>query len=412
MNRFTRGAAPGAVYDAVMGPVWMLSATQALCMSGSFLFVLLGGIIGSHLAPTPALATLPVSVLVVGLAASVVPAGALIQRFGRRAVFTGSALQAAAGCLLAGYAVASGRFWLFCLAAFLLGSNNAVVMQYRFAATEYVDAGRASRAIAVVMTGALVAAWLGPEVAVRAADLVPGSHYAGSFVAGAGLFVVAAVLLLRVAPSPAAGIADAAPPRRLAEIAAQPVFRVAVLGALVSYAVMSFIMTATPISMHVVDGHGEVATARVIQAHLLGMYLPSLGSGWIIARFGERPVIVAGTLLMTACVGVAAAGGHSALHYGWALAVLGLGWNLLFIASTTLLTKTYRREERIRAQTLNDFLVFASQATTSLLAGLAVTTIGWERLNLATLPLLAAVLVGVASLGRRAGPVPAPGKAS
>jgi MFS family permease len=390
-----------------MRPVWLLSATQALCMSGSFLFVLLGGIIGSELAPTPALATLPVSLLVVGLAASVVPAGALIHRFGRRAVFAGSALQAAVGCVLAGYAVATGRFWLFCAAAFLLGSNNAIVMQYRFAATEYVEPARASRAIAVVMTGALIAAWLGPEVAVRYADLVPGAHHAGSFYAGALLFVAASVLLSRIPASSPGGAADPAPPRRLAEIAAQPVFRVAVLGALVSYAVMSFIMTATPISMHVVDGHGEVATARVIQVHLLAMYLPSLGSGWIIARLGERPVIVAGTLLMTACVGVAAAGGHSALHYGWALGVLGLGWNLLFIAATTMLTKTYRREERIRAQTLNDFLVFASQATASLLAGLAVTTIGWERLNLATLPLLAAVLIGVAALARRPRPVAA-----
>ena len=390
-----------------MRPVWLLSATQALCMSGSFLFVLLGGIIGAHLAPTPALATLPVSLLVVGLAASVVPAGALIHRFGRRAVFAASALQAAAGCVLAGYAVATGRFWLFCAAAFLLGSNNAVVMQYRFAATEYVEPARASRAIAVVMTGALVAAWLGPEVAVRSADLVPGAHHAGSFYAGALLFIAAGVLLSRISASPAGGSTDAAPPRRLAEIAAQPVFRVAVLGALVSYAVMSFIMTATPISMHVVDGHDEVATARVIQVHLLAMYLPSLGSGWIIARLGERPVIVAGTLLMTACVGIAAAGGHSALHYGWALGLLGLGWNLLFIAATTMLTRTYRREERIRAQTLNDFLVFASQATASLLAGLAVTTIGWERLNLATLPLLAAVLIGVGGLSRRPGPVAA-----
>ena len=169
-----------------MRPVWMLSATQALCMSGSFLFVLLGGIIGSQLAPTPALATLPVSLLIAGVAASVVPAGALIQRFGRRAVFVGCALQAAAGCVLAGFAVATGRYWLFCTAAFLLGANNAVVMQYRFAATEYVEPARASRAIAVVMTGALVAAWLGPELAVRTADLVPAAHYAGSFYAGPG----------------------------------------------------------------------------------------------------------------------------------------------------------------------------------------------------------------------------------
>src|SRR6186713_744173 len=123
---------------AAMRPIWMLAATQALCMSGSFLFVLLGGIIGTHLAPTPALATLPVSLLIAGLAANVVPAGALIHRFGRRIVFTASALQAGLGCILAGYAVATGRYWLFCTAAFLLGGNNAVVMQYRFAATEYV----------------------------------------------------------------------------------------------------------------------------------------------------------------------------------------------------------------------------------------------------------------------------------
>ena len=384
-----------------MRPVWLLSATQALCMSGSFLFVLLGGIIGTALAPTPALATLPVSVLVAGVAASVLPAGFLIHRFGRRAVFVGSALQAAAGCVLAGYAIATSRYWLFCGAAFLLGANNAVVMQYRFAATEYVEPARASRAIATVLSGALAAAWLGPELAVRAAHLVRGAQYAGSFYAATGLYLVAALLLARIGDSARAASADAHPTRRLAEIAAQPVFRVAVLGALSSYAVMSFIMTATPISMHVVDGHDAVATARVIQVHLLGMYLPSLASGWIIARFGDRPVIVAGAVLMAACVAIAVYAGHGVAHYGWALGVLGLGWNLLFIASTTLLTKTYRSGERIQAQTLNDFLVFGAQAVASLLAGLAVTTIGWERLNLATLPLLAAVLLATLALARR-----------
>lgn len=389
-----------------MRSVWMLSVTQALCMSGSFLVVLLGGIIGSHLAPTTALATLPPSLLIAGLAASVVPAGALIHRYGRHRVFAASAVQAAVGCVIAGYAITTGRFWLFCVATFLLGSNNAVVMQYRFAATEYVEKARASRAISIVMTGALVAAWLGPEIAVRAAGLVPAAHYAGSFFAGTGLYLLSALVLWRIPPATPADGTDWVPPRRLGEIAAQPVYRVAVLAALTSYAVMSFIMTATPISMHVIDGYDELSTARVIQVHLLAMYLPSLGSGWIIARFGERPVIIAGTLLMTACVGIATAGGHSALHYGWALGVLGLGWNLLFIAATTMLTKTYRREERIQAQTLNDFLVFGSQATASLLAGLAVTTIGWTHLNLATLPLLAAVLVGIGAISRRAEPVP------
>jgi len=381
---------------AYMQQVWRLSATQALCMSGSFLFVLLGGIIGSELAPSPALATLPVSVLILGLAASVLPAGALIRRHGRRAVFVGSALQAAIGCVVAGLAITAGQFWWFCFAAFLLGANNAVVMQYRFAAVEYVEPVQASRAIAVVMSGALAAAWLGPEIAVRAADAVPAARYAGSFFAGTGLYLLAALLLARIADSVPAATDDPRPARRLAEIAAQPAFRVAVVAALVSYAVMSFIMTATPISMHVIDGHDEVATARVIQLHLLAMYLPSLASGWVIARAGERPVIVAGTLLVIACVAVAAFAGHAVLHYGWALALLGLGWNLMFIAATTLLTRTYRPHERIQAQTLNDFLVFGAQAVASLLAGLALATIGWQTLNLATLPLLAAVLIAIA----------------
>jgi len=381
-----------------MRQVYLLSATQALCMSGSFLLVLLGGIIGAHLAPAPSLATLPISILVLGVGASVVPAGVLMHRFGRRLVFVGSAIQAAAGCGVAALAIAQGSFFLFCVAAFMLGANAAVVMQYRFAAVEHVDAAHASRAISIVMSGALVAAWLGPELAVRTAELVPAARYAGSFLSGAGLYVAAAVLLAWIRDSHRPPGSDTTPPRALREIAAQPVFRVAVLAALTSYAVMSFIMTATPISMHVMDGHDEVATARVIQLHLLGMYVPSLASGWIIARFGDRPVILAGAVLMALCVAIATFAGHAVLHYGWALVLLGVGWNLMFIAATTLLTKTYRPHERVKAQTLNDFLVFGAQGAASLLAGLALTTIGWEPLNLVTLPLLVAVLAATAAV--------------
>ncbi|MBM2854060.1 MAG: hypothetical protein HW417_988 [Steroidobacteraceae bacterium] len=363
----------------IMQQIWMLSATQALCMSGSFLFVLLGGIIGSQLAPAPGLATLPVSLMIVGLAASVLPAGMLIRRRGRRTAFVLGALLAGFGCAIAGLGIHAANFWIFCAGALLLGANNAMVMQYRFAAVEYVTPARASKAIGIVMSGALAAAWLGPEIAVRSADLV-----------------------LALTPV-AAGTADkdTRAPRPLLEIAAQADFRVAVLAALVSYAVMSFIMTATPISMHIIDLHDEVATKRVIQGHLLAMYLPSLASGWIIARFGIRPIIAAGTLLMASCVAIAAFAGHEVLHYGWALVLLGVGWNLLFIAGTTLLTKTYRPQERVQVQTLNDFMVFGSQAVASLMAGVALTTIGWQRLNLATLPLLAAVLLSLALAARR-----------
>ena len=290
---------------------------------------------------------------------------------------------------------------MFCAGALMLGANNAMVMQYRFAAVEYVQPERASKAIAIVMSGALVAALLGPEIAVRAADIVAGAHYAGSFLVASGLFVLAAILLALMPLATHATHEDPRPPRPLAKIAAQPEFRIAVLGALVSYAVMSFIMTATPISMHVIDLHDEFATKRVIQGHLLAMYLPSLASGWIIARLGIRPVLVMGVLLMSSCVAIAAIAGHAVLHYGWALALLGVGWNLLFIAATTLLTRCYRPQERIQVQTLNDFMVFGAQAVASLMAGVALATIGWQRLNFATLPLLAAVLISVALAAQR-----------
>lgn len=381
--------------------VWMLSATQALCMSGSFLFILLGGIIGSELAPTPGLATLPLSVLIIGLATSVLPAGVLIRRLGRRVAFVISALAASLGCVAAGAGIQAANFWVFCGAALLLGANNAMVMQYRFAAVEYVEPGRASKAVAIVMSGALAAAWLGPEIAVRFADIVAGAHYAGSFFVGSGLYALAAIMLLLTPVAARIADRDLRAPRPLAEIAMQADFRVAVLAALVSFAVMSFIMTATPISMHVIDQHDELATKRVIQAHLLAMYLPSLASGWIIARFGPRAVIVAGTSMMAACVAIAAFVGHGVMHYTWALVLLGLGWNLLFIAGTTLLTRTYRPQERIQVQTMNDFMVFGAQAVTSLLAGVALATIGWRNLNLATLPLLAAVLLALAFASRR-----------
>jgi MFS family permease len=377
-------------------------------MSGSFLFFLLGGIIGSHLTPTPALATLPVSVMIAGLAASVVPAGLLIHRFGRRAVFVGSALQAAGGCILAGYAISTQRFWLFCAAAFLLGSNNAVVMQYRFAATEYVEAGHASRAIAVVMCGALAAAWLGPELAVRTADLVPSARHAGSFYSATGLYLVAAVLLSRISAAAPAGAADLAPPRPLREIAAQPVFQVAVLGALASYTVMSFIMTATPISMHVHEHYSDMHTAWVIQSHVLAMYGPSLVTGRLIARIGVRAAMLAGLALMAACV-IVDGSGQALAHYWGGLVLLGLGWNLLFVAGTTLLTSCYRAAERFRAQAVNDFSVFGAQAVASLLAGPAVHSLGWTQLNVAVAPLLLGL--GLVLLLRSPTPVGAAGAA-
>jgi MFS family permease len=177
-----------------------------------------------------------------------------------------------------------------------------------------------------------------------------------------------------------------------------------VLAGIAAYGVMSFIMTATPLSMHVIDHHAVDDTMWVVQSHLLGMYLPALASGWLIARVGVKPMMLLGTLLMGACIVVSVTGAHQLMHYWWGLVLLGAGWNLLFVAGTTLLTSSYRASERFKAQGVNELAVFGSQSLASLLAGPAIHYLGWTKLNLASVPLLVAMLFGLVVLYRRAPP--------
>jgi MFS family permease len=376
--------------------VAVLTVAQALAASGMTVMPVLGGIVGAQLAPRPGLATLPVSLAIVGLALTTVPAALLMRRIGRRAGFISSALVAAGAAVFASLSIVSGNFVFFCVASGLLGANVAFTLQYRFAAAESVPIAEVSRAISTVMLGTLVAAWLGPEIALFARNWIEGHEFAGSFLAVAVIYVLAALVLTTlqqtVSPQPTD---KPEPARSLAEILRQPTYVVAVLAGVIAYAVMSFIMTATPISMHVIDGHGVHDTTWVIQSHLLAMYLPALFSGRLVARVGTRPTMVAGTLLMILCVLIDQQG-HHLMHYWWGLVLLGVGWNLLFVAGTTLLTTTYRPGERHRAQAFNEFAIFGLQALASLLAGLAIQTLGWATLNLATLPLLALMLVAIA----------------
>lgn len=354
--------------------------------------VLLGGILGTTLAPTPLLATLPASAQIVGVALSTIPAALFMQRFGRRLGFILSACTATGATLLASWAVAHQSFTLLCLATALIGVNNAFALQYRFAAAEFVPPEKVGKAVGLVMIGTLVAVWIGPTLALYARHLLAGAEFAGSFLATSGLYLIAIAILTRLPDAGRARVANAGG-RPLRAIVRQPAFRVAVAASLIGYAVMSFIMTATPISMHVMDHLSVDATGAVIKSHLLAMYLPALASGWLVSRFGVRTMMLTGVAIMSGCIIVAAFASHAVLHYGVALVLLGAGWNLLFVSGTTLLTRCYRPEERFRAQGLNDFLTFGCQATVSLLAGAAIAGLGWEDLNLAALPLLALMLV-------------------
>lgn len=388
-----------------MRNVYLLAAAQALAASGMFVVVLLGGILGAALTPRPEWATLPVTMAILGVATTTVPAALLMGRIGRKRTFMLGAGLAGLSALVVAWAVARQDFTMFCLAIFLMGANMACVHQYRFAAVEYLPPERAGIVVSIVMCGMLVAAFAGPQLALAASHWVRGSEYSGSFVAVALLFAMAMLLLSRLRPPVLSEASAGETARPLAVIVRQPAFLVAVLAGVSGYAVMSFIMTATPLSMHVVDGFGVEDTKQVIQGHLLAMFAPSLLSGWLITRLGVTRMMTLGVLLMGLAIGISVLGSRQFTHYWWGLALLGCGWNLLYVSGTTMLTTTYHAAERFAAQAVNEFTVFGSQALASILAGPAIQHLGWKALNLASAPILVVMLAALLALlalrGRR-----------
>ncbi len=384
-----------------MRNLWILTVAQALGSCGMIMLVTYGGIIGTRIAPAPALATLPLALTIVGIALSTIPAAMTMRRWGRKRGFIASGGVGVAAALLAAWAIAHAQFPLFCLAGMLIGVHQAFILQYRFAATEYVPAESAGRAIGMIMLGILAAAVLAPEIGDRGRLMAGWPEFTGSFVMLALLCLAGVMLLLTLQPAVvAAQTAAPSPERTLTRIAAQPAFVVAVLASVSSFAVMSFIMTATPISMHVHDGFSVEQTQRVITAHIIAMYAPSLVSGWLTRTLGLIRMMLAGVALMALCVVIAVAVGQHFVHYLWAMIVLGAGWNLLFVAGTTLLTRVHSAGERFKVQGVNDFATFGVQAMVSLLAGTAIVTLGWVWLNLISVPLLLAMLLAIAWLHR------------
>lgn len=377
----------------------ILAVAQALGMSGPPAIVLLGGIVGAELAPSPALATLPISLMVVGVALAAIPAAFLMRRIGRRKGFMLGSALAAGGGLLAAYALVQANFPLFCLGAALVGANGAFVQQYRFAAAESVENQFAGRAVSFVLVGGIFAGYLGPEIARRTQGMIGDALFVGSFVSVAILYTVAIVLLslLRDVAPPAE--IDYSAGRPLSEIARQPNYLVAVMAGAASYGVMSFLMTATPVQMVGVVGFSLDETALVIQSHIMAMYIPSLVTGFLIERLGLYRIMFLGAILMIACSGLAIVSAEL-IHYWGALVFLGLGWNLLFVGGTVLLTYTYKISERFKAQAGNDFTIFAIQALASLSAGTMLYSTNWTIMNMLSILVLAATL-GVVLQQRR-----------
>jgi MFS family permease len=315
-----------------------------------------------------------------------------------------------AGGMVAARAVADGHFWLFCLATFLLGANSAFVQQYRFAAVESVAPEYAGRAVALVLVGGIVAGYLGPELAQQSKDWLAAGPYAGSFVSVGLLFGLALILLSFMQPVRPEAFATDGGERPWRTIVRQPVFLVAVLSAAVAYGVMTFMMTATPVHLHQIEGYPLAATTRVIQSHILAMFLPSLFSGFLIERLGVMRLSLLGVGCLLASV-TAALVSHELIQYWAVLVMLGVGWNFLFVGGTVLLTRTYRPAERFKAQATNDFAVFGLQAVGSLSAGTVLYVANWQMIGLISLFPLLITLVALRSLRRQVALLPAEARA-
>jgi MFS family permease len=373
--------------------LFLLFVAQAIFSSGSVVLVTVGGVVGSRIAHAPELATLPVSLMIVGTACVTVPASLLMERFGRRAGFACASIIAATSALVAAGAASNGLFVVFCLAAVGIGATMAFGQQLRFAAAECVSPERTGQAVSFILLGSIGGALLGGELVARSEGIDPANPFRVAFIglACAHVIALALIALLRpVAPAAIGAAADDAV-RPLKEIVRSPGFALAVTAGVVGQGVMSFLMTATPVSMHVIDGHGLAETAGVVRAHVIAMYAPSLVSGLLISRLGTRRMMAIGAVIMLACVATGFAG-HQVMHYGVTLVLLGVGWNFLFVGGTTALVATYRPRERFRAQAVNEFSVFGSAALASLLAGSLVLSFGWERVLLMVLPVLVAML--------------------
>ncbi|MEQ1686823.1 MAG: MFS transporter [Burkholderiaceae bacterium] len=379
----------------------LLTLCQGLFLTNNVTFIAINGLVGLSLAPSPWMATLPVTGYVAGgaLCAGIV---ARHQRaWGRKRAFQAGLCVAILSTGLCAYAAVAHQFWLLVGATVLAGYYNANAGLYRFAATEIVAPQFKERAISWVLAGGIIGAVAGPNLASATRDYFPVA-FAGAYAALVGVALLALLVLsfIRFPPLPLPSVTR--PGRPLREIARQPVFIVAVAACALGYGVMNLLMAATPIAMSQC-AHPFKSTALVLEWHVLGMFVPSFFTGSLIKRFGCLPVMAVGVLLNVVCIAVALSG-VDLMQFLIALAALGVGWNFLFIGGTTLFTEAYRPEEKTTAQAAMDTVIFSTMTLTSFSSGALVTTQGWTLLNLGSIVpvLLAGAALAWLALLRRA----------
>ncbi|NRA22034.1 MAG: MFS transporter [Oceanospirillaceae bacterium] len=371
--------------------VYILSMCQALLGTGNILLVAMAALIGQSIAPNEALITLPLALQFVGLMCATIPASLIMAKLGRRRGFYLGNSLGILGALICALALSQFSFVGFCVGSYILGMGIGFGTLYRFAAVDVCTIEQKSTAISLVMLGGVLAAFLGPMLAVHSKDVLDGYPFVGSFLGVVLLNILALGLLTRAEfPEQSASSAQALAQRPILVIIRQPLFVLSVVAATAGYVTMNLLMSATPLAMQH-HGHSFVDSAWVIQWHVLGMFLPSFFTGKLIRRFGAIKLMQCGSLLMLSCIAVNFQG-QSLWSFWSGLVLLGLGWNFMFISATHLVTTAYRAHEKAKSQAANEFILFSMVALSAFSSGWLEATIGWTKMNLL---MVSAVMISV-----------------
>jgi MFS family permease len=372
--------------------LWLLILSQIFAFTAAPVTVFLSGIIGSNFSPTKSLATLPMALSVVGIALFAFFAAKLMSIIGRKFGFIFASIGTCFASLITAYSIIIESFILFNLGCFLIGGGIAFSHQYRFAAVEVVHKDYAPKAISIILLAGIGSAFIGPNVANISKGIISDHMYAGSYLALAILAISSTVFLFFYQEPKKPSKIQYKTGRSFFELISQPQFLQALIASAFAYAVMTFLMTATPISMHLMENISLSKTGFVIQFHIAAMFLPSLVTGNLIKRFGHSKIMYVGVLLFSVTI-VTSLFEQNFNNYLIALIFLGLGWNFLFISGTSLLVLCYREEEKFRAQGYNDLIVYSIQAIASLSAGVFLSLTSWKTMNIICLIFLIIIIL-------------------
>ena len=374
------------------GNLIVLTLSQIFSFTAAPVTVFLSGIIGSQISPLKSLSTLPMSISVVGIAIGAIFASKLMSITGRKVGFIVASIGNTLVSILAAYSIFIQSFSIYCVANFFLGMGMAFTHQYRFAAAESVSKDKVPRAISIILLGGIVSAFIGPSVANFSKDLFSNHMYIGSYLSLAALTFLPTIFFLFYKNTSKIKLSFQYSGRSYLELVSQPRFLQAVISSAFGYAIMTFLMTGTPLSMHVIDGISLNKTSIVIQIHVACMFLPSLIAGNLVKKIGHSKMMYVGVGLYCITV-VISLFDQSFLNYMLALVFLGFGWNFLFISGTSLLVLTYKEEEKYRAQGFNDFVVYSVHALGSLSAGVLIVLTNWKIMNLICIPLIIVIIL-------------------